>query len=323
MFPKHPIQKPLRVGFFGTPEFAATCLQALIDSPFNVIGVVTAPDKKAGRGQHIKQSEVKKLADIKGIQTLQPQNLKSPEFQSALNGWSCDVFVVVAFRMLPESVWNAPPYGSINLHASLLPQLRGAAPIQWAIMHGLKKTGVTTFSLQHEIDTGDILMQEEIEIARNETAESLHDKLLSLGKELVINTLNQLAQGKLQPLEQKETKDSLLLSAPKLNSSNTRINWSQTAESVILQVNGLYPFPKAWTPTPHGDFKVQKVQRSEVDFGLPHAVVGTSRIERNRLFVKCADTWVEILELTPPGKRAMTGTAWLNGLNSEPGVWGS
>lgn len=322
MFPEHPIQKPLRVGFFGTPEFAATCLQALIDSQFNVVGAVTAPDKKAGRGQHIKQSDVKQLADIRGIQTLQPQNLKSPAFLSALNDWSCDVFIVVAFRMLPESVWNAPPYGSINLHASLLPQLRGAAPIQWAIMHGLKKTGITTFSLQHEIDAGDILMQEEIDISNDETAASLHDKLLDRGKELVIATLNHLAQGKLRPLEQKKMKPSPLLSAPKLNSTNTRINWSLSAESVRLKVNALYPFPKAWTPTPFGDFKVQKVRISEKDFGLPNADVGTSRVERNCLFIKCADGWVEILELTPPGKRAMSGGAWLNGLNTAPGIWG-
>ena len=192
----------LRIVFMGTPEFAVASLDALVSAGCNIVGVITAPDKPAGRGMQLQQSAVKKYASEKGLNVLQPEKLKNPEFIEQLKLLRADVQVVVAFRMLPEIVWNMPPMGTINVHASLLPQYRGAAPINWAIINGEKETGITTFKLQHEIDTGNILLQEKISIGENETAGELHDKLKELGASILVRTINDIANGSLTEIPQ-------------------------------------------------------------------------------------------------------------------------
>lgn len=324
MFPTQPLQRPLRVVFFGTPEFAAHCMEEVMMSQHILVGVVTAPDRKAGRGQQLQQSAVKSIAIKAGLPVLQPLNLKDDAFNDALAQWNADLFLVVAFRMLPERVWNAPPFGTINLHASLLPQLRGAAPIQWAIRYGFKTTGVTTFSLQHQIDTGDILKQASVHLDPDENASTLHDKLLERGKVLLVETLEDLAKGLLKSTPQsQQVIDGPSLHAPKLNRQNTRIEWSQGVENVKNTINGLSPFPKAWTPTPFGDIKLIKASIPQTLVHYEHTVeLGLAVPHHNQLCIWCGDGWVQIDELTPPGKRSMTGGEWLNGLNEQAGIWG-
>ena len=218
--------------------------------------------------------------------------------------------------MLPESIWNAPRFGSINLHASLLPQLRGAAPIQWAIRHRLTETGVTTFALQHAIDTGDILLQAKVAIAPNETAASLHDKLLEQGKALLSKTIDALAQGELTPTAQQTlASNTHRLDAPKLDRTNSRINWSQTAENVEHMVRSLTPYPTAFCRTPWGDFKVLSVRHTDFERTLPKP--GDACIADKRLFIACTDRWLELLSIVPIGKRAMEASTWINGLQPE------
>ena len=322
-FPTSPLQKKLRVAFFGTPEFAATCLGTLCDSAHEIVGVVTAPDRKAGRGQKIQASAVKHVAMDKRLPILQPTNLKAPEFNAKLSEWKADVFIVVAFRMLPEVVWNAPLYGTINLHASLLPQLRGAAPIQWALIHGLSESGVTTFSLQHAIDTGDILLQKHVAIPSGHDAGQLYGDLLQVGKHLIVETLDRLVAGQLTQQPQREiVTTGNWLEAPKLNRENTSIDWSQSAENVTNKIRGLHPFPKAWTPSAHGDIKILKstaVHPTNLSIQKP----GTPAVEDGNLLICCADGWVRIDELIPPGKGKMSGKDWLNGLQSQPDPFGA
>ncbi len=315
-YPNAPLKKPLRLAFFGTPEFAAVCLRELNTGPHPIVAVVTAPDKKAGRGQQLRSSRVKKTANELKLPLLQPTNLKDTDFVNSFRALECDLAIVVAFRMLPESIWNAPRFGSINLHASLLPQLRGAAPIQWAIRHRLTETGVTTFALQHAIDTGDILLQAKVAIAPTETAASLHDKLLELGKKLLSQTIDALAQGKLTPIAQRAmASDTNRLDAPKLNRTNSRVNWSQRAENVEHMVRSLTPYPTAICHTPWGDFKVLSVQHT--DFERPLPTPGDACIADKRLFIACTDRWIELLSIVPIGKRAMEASTWINGLQPE------
>ena len=321
-FPTSPLEQKLRVAFFGTPEFAATCLETLCESEHEVVGVVTAPDRRAGRGQKVQASAVKNAALDRGLPILQPTNLKAPEFNTALAEWKADVFIVVAFRMLPEMVWNAPQYGTINLHASLLPQLRGAAPIQWALIHGLPESGVTTFSLQHAIDTGDILLQERVPITSQHDAGRLYRDLLEVGKGLIVKTLDRLVAGELTQRPQAEVSPAeSRLEAPKLNKENTSIEWGQSTLKVIDKIRGLHPFPKAWTTSAHGDMKILKASAVHSD-DLPVAKPGTTAVQNGELLIGCADGWVRIDELTPPGKSKMSGRAWLNGLQSQLGHFG-
>lgn len=319
-YPTAPLNRPLRVAFLGTPEFAATCCQALIDGPHEVVGCVTAPDRPAGRGHKLQPSAVKALAVRHGLPLLQPERLKAPEFLEAFRSWNADVAVVVAFRMLPEAVWSAPPFGTINLHASLLPQLRGAAPIQRAIMYGLKETGVTTFALQHAIDTGAILQARRVKIGPNETAGSLHDRLLAAGTLLLASTLDALAAGALVGVPQTERMpNSPLLEAPKLFRADCQVNWHATLDRVHDHIRGLNPFPTAWTPGPEGPIKLLT--------GIPHPAEdevrpGTWRAQGGRVEVKCHDGWYELTSLKPPGKRALSGADWLNGQQGAlPAGW--
>ena len=315
-FPSAPLKKPLRLAFFGTPEFAAVCLRELNTGPHPIVAVVTAPDKKAGRGQQLRSSRVKETANELNLPLFQPTNLKDTDFAHSFRALDCDLAIVVAFRMLPESVWNAPRFGSINLHASLLPQLRGAAPIQWAIRHRLTETGVTTFALQHAIDTGDILLQAKVAIAPTETAASLHDKLLEQGKALLSKTIDALAQGELTPIAQQTlASNTNRLDAPKLDRTNSRINWSQTTENVEHMVRSLTPYPTAFCRTPWGDFKVLSVRHTDFERTLPKP--GDACIADKRLFIACTDRWLELLSIVPTGKRAMEASTWINGLQPE------
>jgi methionyl-tRNA formyltransferase len=237
----------MRVVFMGTPDFAVATLDAIYHSAHEIVGVVTAPDKPAGRGLKIQYSEVKKYAVEKGIPLLQPQKLKDPEFIEALQQWRADLFVVVAFRMLPAEVYGLPPKGTFNVHASLLPQYRGAAPIHWAIMNGETKTGVTTFLLNNEIDCGDIILQQEVDILPDETTGELYDKLKFLGAEVALETLALIEKGNVILQPQTHAQKATLKPAPKIHKEDTIIDWNSSAEKIINKIRGLSPYPGAIT----------------------------------------------------------------------------
>ncbi|GAB4249590.1 MAG: methionyl-tRNA formyltransferase [Vicingaceae bacterium] len=234
----------MKIVFMGTPDFAVKSLDALVENNYHIVGVVTAPDKPAGRGQKVHQSAVKKYALSKGLPVLQPVNLKAPEFINALKSLNADLQIVVAFRMLPEIVWKMPKLGTFNLHASLLPKYRGAAPINWAIINGEKETGVTTFFLQHQIDTGNIILQEKIKIEPNDTAGTLHDKLMNLGAEIVVKTVQLIEAGNYKTQPQNE---QLACDAPKIFKNDCKINWNKSTEEIYNFIRGLSPYPTAWT----------------------------------------------------------------------------
>lgn len=241
--------KDFRIIFMGTPEFAVASLKALLEAGFTVVAVVTASDKPAGRGQKLQESDVKIYAKSMGIPVLQPEKLKDPEFISRLQSFHADLQVVVAFRMLPEVVWSMPPKGTINLHASLLPQYRGAAPINWAIINGEKKTGVTTFFLEKEIDTGKIIFREEVEITEKDNAGTLHDKLMETGSRLLVKTVKAIESGDYSETDQTSLirEDAFIFDAPKLFRDTCRINWNNDIDKVYNFIRGLSPYPAAWT----------------------------------------------------------------------------
>ncbi len=232
----------------GTPDFAVESLKALVENKYKVVGVITAPDRPAGRGQKLKQSPVKEYALSASIPVLQPEKLKNEEFINELACLKADLQVIVAFRMLPEVVWNMPPLGSLNLHGSLLPQYRGAAPINWAVINGDKETGVTTFFLQHEIDTGNIIMQETLPISKDDTAGTVHDKMMKLGAQVVIKTVESIHNGDVKAIPQDEYSDETTLNpAPKIFKNDCKISWDDTSESIRNKIRGLSPYPTAWT----------------------------------------------------------------------------
>ncbi|PCH53123.1 MAG: methionyl-tRNA formyltransferase, partial [Flavobacteriaceae bacterium] len=228
----------------GTPDFAVAILDALVNATFNVVGVITAPDKLAGRGRKIQESAVKKYALEKNLTILQPTNLKSEEFTTKLESLNANLQIVVAFRMLPKVVWQLPKYGTFNLHASLLPNYRGAAPINWAIINGETKTGVSTFFIDEKIDTGNIILQEEVEISKTETVGELHDKLIHLGIKLVVETANQIEQNNVKTFKQPEIDEK---PAPKIYSDTCKINWNDSLTNIYNLIRGLNPYPAAWT----------------------------------------------------------------------------
>jgi len=240
----------LRIIFMGTPEFAVPSLNKIYEAGYEIAAVITAPDKPAGRGMQLTQSAVKKFALAKNLKILQPEKLKSPEFIEELKSLKADLQVVVAFRMLPEIVWNMPPMGTVNLHGSLLPQYRGAAPINWAIINGEKETGVTTFKLQQQIDTGNILLQEKIPVSENETAGTLHDKMMNVGAELLLKTIQGLENGTLKEIPQPSTSNvghATLRAAPKIFTETGEINWNKNVEEIYNLIRGLSPYPSAFT----------------------------------------------------------------------------
>jgi methionyl-tRNA formyltransferase len=304
----------LKIVFMGTPEFAVASLDALVKAGFNIVGVITAPDKPAGRGMKLQESAVKKYAVEKGLKVLQPEKLKNPQFLEELRSLSADLQVVVAFRMLPEVVWNMPAMGTINVHASLLPQYRGAAPINWAVINGEKESGVTTFKLKHEIDTGDILLQEKISIGENETAGELHDKLKDLGAQVLVKTVRGLADGSLNETPQSEilnSKSETIKHAPKIFTDTCKIDWNKSVEEVHYLIRGLSPFPGAFS---YLNDKLLKIYKSEKELKQPSIPQGRFETD-GKTFLKfaCSDGFIHVKELQLEGKKRMNVEDFLRG----------
>lgn len=300
----------LRIVFMGTPEFAVPSLRILVENEFNVVAVVTAPDKPQGRGRKVAFSAVKECAFEYGIPVLQPTNLKSAEFLRDLKAFDVNLQVVVAFRMLPEVVWSMPELGTINLHASLLPQYRGAAPINWAIINGEEETGVTTFFIRHEIDTGNIIFQERVPIAADDTAGMLHDKLMNAGAELVLKTVRAIASGT-YPVQPQPTVQELK-TAPRIHKETCAINWNNSSRPVVNFIRGLSPYPAAWTIFNGRHFKILKAVEAQRDPDS-HQPGEWDTDNKSFLHVRTADGWVDILELQAEGKRAMTTKEYFAG----------
>ncbi len=298
----------------GTPDFAVASLKKLYESGYEIVGVVTAPDKPAGRGMQLKQSDVKKYAVEKNLHLLQPVKLKDPHFIKELQSLQADLQLVVAFRMLPEIVWDMPPLGTINLHASLLPQYRGAAPINWAIINGEKETGVTTFKLQQEIDTGNILLQQKVTITEKETAETLHDKLMESGADLLVETIDQLRKGTLKEVLQSSTDIALLPSlhlAPKIFSETCKINWDSPIERIYNFIRGLSPYPAAFTFLNGKKLKVFWAEKEETN--PPNAPGEILTNHKNFLKFSGADGWISLKEIQLEGKKKMGIEEFLRG----------
>ena len=320
----------LRIVFMGTPEFAVASLDALVRAGYNIVGVVTAPDKPAGRGMKMTESAVKKYAVEHGLKVLQPEKLKDPEFLAELKSLQADLQIVVAFRMLPEIVWNMPRLGSVNLHGSLLPQYRGAAPINWAVINGEKETGVTTFKLKHEIDTGDILLQQSFPVGEDETAGEVHDIMKEIGAQVLVKTVKGLADGTLKEMPQSmalnaqrltqkaeqersafSTEPFALKHAPKIFTETCKIDFSKTVEEVHNLIRGLSPFPGAFTEL---NGKMLKIYRSKKVVS-PITITPGFHETDGKTFLKfaCADGYVHALELQLEGKKKMNTEDFLRG----------
>jgi len=293
----------------GTPEFAVPTLEALVKSGFQVVAVITAPDKPQGRGQELKGSPVKECAQKHGIPLLQPTNLKSPDFIETLRNYKADLQVVVAFRMLPEMVWNMPRLGTFNLHASLLPQYRGAAPINWAIINGEKETGVTTFFLRQEIDTGSIILQEKEPIHPDDDAGSLYERLMQKGAALVTRTVKEIETGKVKTKDQKEIGE--LKAAPKIFKETCAINWHHTSEAVRNFVRGLSPYPGAWTRLHDKVYKIFRVEVLPADAGNRTHAWETDN--KSMLRFRTSDGWVAVTDFQQEGKKRMSVDAFFKG----------
>lgn len=294
----------------GTPDFAVASLDALVQANFDVVAVVTAPDKPAGRGQKLNESAVKKYAVEKNIPVLQPEKLKNPEFIKALSAYKADLQVVVAFRMLPEIVWNMPPKGTINLHGSLLPQYRGAAPINHAIINGEKESGVTTFFLTHEIDTGNIILSDSVAIADDETAGDLHDKLMHVGANLLVTTLKAIEVNNVTEQPQPQSDD--LKHAPKIFKEDCKIDWNNSAQAVHNLIRGLSPYPTAFTSL---NDKTLKVFKAEIEDKEPGIVAG-GFLTDGKTYLKFAakDGFIKLLDIQYEGKKRMPIEDFLRGM---------
>ncbi|WP_341835183.1 methionyl-tRNA formyltransferase [Chitinophaga pollutisoli] len=301
----------MRIIFMGTPDFAVASLDALVKNGYNVVAVITAPDKPAGRGLQLQQSAVKQYAVQHNIPVLQPEKLKNPAFLEELRGYSADLQVVVAFRMLPELVWDMPPLGTINVHASLLPQYRGAAPINWAIINGEEKSGVTTFKLQHEIDTGNVLFKAEVPIRADETAGELHDALMRAGAETLLRTVAALQEGNLHGQPQQEIEAGELKHAPKIFKEDCKIDWEQPLERVYNLVRGLSPYPAAFTTLQGKTLKIYKA----VPEPSAHDHAPGSAHSDGKTYLKFAAPggYLSVLELQLEGKKKMGVEEFLRG----------
>lgn len=310
-------KEDLRIVFLGTPDFAVESLRRIVDGGYNVVGVVTMPDKPAGRGHKLYQSPVKEFALERGLHLMQPVKLKDQEFVDELRSLNADLFVVIAFRMLPEVVWAMPRLGTFNLHASLLPRYRGAAPINWAVINGDTETGVTTFFLKHEIDTGDIIAQERIEIRPTDNVGDVHDRLMMLGADLTIKTIDDIIAGTLTTVPQDQLiGDSEPTPAPKIFKETCQIDWTASAEQVHNLVRGLSPYPAAWSMLTDGDSEIGavKIFETRIEDGNFTLTLGEVRIVDGRLTVGCGDgKAIEILSLQVPGKRRMSTSDFLRG----------
>lgn len=308
-----------RIVFMGTPDFAVESLRALLDAGIAVAAVVTAPDRPAGRGQRLRLSAVKEFALERGLPVLQPEKLRDPAFLEALDALRADLYVVVAFRMLPAAVWQKPPLGTINLHGSLLPAYRGAAPINWAIINGERRTGATTFFIREEIDTGDILDAVELPIGPDENAGELHDRLMRAGAELLTRTVRRLLDGDRTSSPQPAATGALP-TAPKLTPENCRVRWGLPAQRVHDHIRGLCPLPGAWSMLHRADgrqerFKLLAARPVEGADAAPGAVHADGALR-----VRCANGWIELLELQPEGKRRMSAAEYLRGAGDLHGA---
>ncbi|HVI47636.1 MAG TPA: methionyl-tRNA formyltransferase [Chitinophaga sp.] len=305
------MNKDLRIVFMGTPDFAVASLDILVQNGFNIVGVITAPDKPAGRGLQLQESAVKKYAVSKGLHILQPEKLKNPAFIEELKALKANLQVVVAFRMLPEMVWNMPSEGTINVHASLLPDYRGAAPINWAIINGEKESGATTFKLQHEIDTGDILLQDKVTIREDETAGELHDELMETGARLLLKTVQAIASGEAKETPQKHINAADIRHAPKIFKETCKINWEEPLDNIYNLVRGLSPYPAAWTEFQGKQLKIYKAHKQHT---APSKVPGEFETDQ-KTFIKIAapDGYLILDEIQLEGKKKMDIETFLRG----------
>ena len=305
--------RDLRIVFMGTPDFAVAILKQLVTKKHNVVGVITAPDKPAGRGRKLNESAVKKYASSVNLPVLQPTNLKSETFISELKNLKANLQIVVAFRMLPKVVWQLPEFGTFNLHASLLPDYRGAAPIHWAIINGGTKTGVSTFFIDEKIDTGAVILKEEIEITETETVGTLHDKLMNLGASLVVKTVDAITNEKVTTVQQPKADGKL---APKLTTENTKIDWTLSLETIYNKIRGLNPFPTAWTTITNNDgditAKVYAVRKEAIEHNFDLGKIITSKKE---LKVAVQHGFIIIDEIKLSGKKKMDAKSLMNGFS--------
>lgn len=307
---------PLRIVFMGTPGFAVGSLEQLIKADFNVVGVVTAPDRPAGRGRKVQESAVKQFASQHNLKVLQPTNLKDEAFLEELKSLDANLQVVVAFRMLPKAVWQMPEHGTFNLHASLLPQYRGAAPINWTIINGERETGVTTFFIDEKIDTGSIILQKTASILPDDNVGTLHDRLMELGSHLVVETCKQIEAGTVTRQTQDESIE--LKPAPKIHKETCRIDWEASMEDIYNHIRGLSPYPGAWTELVNGDkAEAMKIFTTEMEQADHNYDIGKLITGKKSLKVAVQNGYISLLELQLPGKRRMQVNEVLNGLNLE------
>ncbi len=309
------VKSDLRIVFMGTPDFAVATLKALIENNYNVVGVITAPDRKAGRGQKLRASAVKQFATEHNLKVLQPKNLKAESFIEDLKALNANLQIIVAFRMLPKVVWRMPEYGTFNLHASLLPQYRGAAPIHWAIINGETKTGVTTFFIEEKIDTGAIILNKETEINEDTTVGELHDNLMTIGSDLVIETVDLIATDSVSAMIQPNKED--LKTAYKLNRDNCKIDWSEPLDTIYNKIRGLNPFPAAWCYLDNKNeaqltIKIYTVDKLEDKHRYKDGLIFSTKDE---LKVACEGGYIIIKEIQLPGKRKMDIKSLLNGFH--------
>ncbi len=308
--------KDLRLVFMGTPDFAVSTLKALVENHYNIVGVITAPDRPAGRGRKLNESAVKQYAVSQNLPLLQPTNLKAADFLDALKALNANLQIVVAFRMLPKVVWQMPDYGTFNLHASLLPNYRGAAPINWAIINGETKTGVSTFFIDEKIDTGAMILQDEVSIGPDENVGQLHDRLMVLGSALVLKTVALIAKGDAKTTPQ--TEQNNLKTAYKLHKDNCKIDWHTTIDAIHNKIRGLSPYPAAWCTLENGtaalDVKIYAAQKEIEVHDMPIGHIITSKKE---LKVAVKNGYIVILKLKLPGKKLMEVSALLNGYTFE------
>lgn len=306
----------LRIVFMGTPDFAVATLKALVDNHYNIVGVITAPDKPAGRGRKLNESAVKQYAVSQGLKVLQPTNLKNEAFLEELKALNANLQIVVAFRMLPKEVWQMPELGTFNLHASLLPNYRGAAPINWAIINGETKTGVSTFFIDEKIDTGDMIQQQDIIIDPKENAGSLHDKLMLMGSALVLTTVASIESGDIKTIPQRETEG--IRTAYKLNKDNCKINWRASIDDIYNQIRGLSPYPGAWSTLINGEDTLDvKIYKAEKELTEHHLETGAVISTKKELKVAVPKGYIILKEIKLPGKRAMDVKSLLNGYAFE------
>jgi len=308
--------KALRIVFMGTPDFAVGILDKLVKEEYNIVGVITAPDRPAGRGRKLNESAVKKYAVENELNILQPTNLKDPDFLNSLKSLDANLQIVVAFRMLPKLVWNMPEYGTFNLHASLLPQYRGAAPINWAIINGETKTGVTTFFIDEKIDTGAIIMQDEAIIEKTDNAEDLHDKLMHLGAATVVKTVARIQEGNFETTKQPDSND--LKDAHKLFKETCQIDWNQSAEDIYNFIRGLSPYPAAWTTLTNGEQSLTtKIYKANVEVEKHELPTGSLIFTKKEMKVAVQGGYLNLDEIQLQGKKRMLVRDLLNGLNLE------